>query len=679
MTMTRQAVPPRCALPGLKRAIQSLARTLALPAILLTTGCGGSPDPATAPAAPPPVTASQQPAPQAPPHAPTAGQSSAPAARFDREWAPYFPPSALAYGAARDLSFYNPSFGGVADPKAIRELRARLSARSRGATFADWLQEINDFLIDKKSVQVSFLELFERGFAFGAEHDAAQPDSEPTLTLLAVANDKLTAFADAFEKHAAATCELQSRDLAGGKLTTIRHKGRPATLTWWRSPKLFLAANGTAAVEAALARGAKGSGGVESTPGYAQAAARLDPDAAALLVLNPARLAENVKNDPAFSAPPSPPSSAPTTGADPAAMAAALAGNARPRERVLETLSNLSTLWGQLVARESQYAFDFHAGFDASGGAFPTLAAGAPAKPLASPGLPSVNNPLFLAASLQKDSGAPAGDAAAAEKLEAQRQMKASVAMMMGLDYELDVQPWLGSELAASVLWDDKFPQLALMVAADDPEACKKTMQRVAANFKGKLDFEEKTAGEQKLYVASQSGKPQVTPAWTVAGGFLILATGQQVVESLLDSPQKLKDSPGFASLYSTMKADRLQFAAVLSTDALERVAELAGPDSEALQKQMQAACIANLPHIQSGKLPTASAICPAGGAYERENGSAACSLHGTEKQPRPLPPASNPQVAAARQLSGAIATVAAGGALVEPGLYRVTVVFRRR
>ncbi|MBI3893095.1 MAG: DUF3352 domain-containing protein [Candidatus Wallbacteria bacterium] len=664
---------------SVERGIHSYMLVACLAALFGATGCGGdTAQPRTAAA--PPAPAPQQAAPEVPQPAATAAPAAGPAAtasaeRFDREWAPHFAAGVLAYGAVKNLGFYSPTFGGAADPKAIRDFRARIAGQTRGVKFADWLQEINDLLLDRKLVQVSFIELFEEGFAFGVEHEPEQKDSEPEMTLVAPATAKVKAFVEAFEQQASKSGEVVRKELAGGKLTTICQKARPAALSWWIGPKVFVAGSDPARVEAALGRAAKGAGTVATAPGYLQAAGRLDPDAVALLVLNPARMAENLKAEqPA--PPPAPPAPA---GVDPAAMAAAMAANAHPQQRVLDTLSNLNTLWAQLVYRDSQSHLDFHLGFDPAGTAFPMLAAGASDKPLASPGLPPVNNPVFVAAALPKGDAVPKGDAAAVEAAESSRQMKVSAAMMLGLNYEMDVAPWLGREIAATVLWDVKFPQLAVMIAADDPEACKKAMNRVAANFKGKLAFEEKAVGDQKLYVAVQPGKPQVTPAWAVADGFLILATGQQVVEGLLDAPQKLKDSPGFAGLYSVMKSDRLQFAGFLSTDVLERLAEMGAGEPPLLQKQLQDACFKNMAPLKSGKLSVSQAICPAAGQYQVKGGEAECSVHGSEKQPKPLAADTHPQVAAAKQLASKVATVAAGGALVEPGLYRASVVFRKR
>ncbi len=602
---------------------------------------------------------------------------------FDARWAACLPAEPLLYLAVRNLDFYAPAPGSAEEAASMAGVRQRLAAAPGAASFADWLQEINDFLLVHKMAQVSFLELFSGGFALATERPSEQ--AEPELTLVAPASPRLRAFLEAFEKEAAKGKQVTSKPLAGGlpggglpgggRLVVMRCPDRQAAFAFHVGPELVVAGSDPARVEAALARAASGGPSVASAPGHRDAVARLHPDSVVLAVIDPGRVAASLESEArrAEAAPPQPPRGLP----DPAALATQMLKGLNPSRHLAELFGKLRSLSVQYVAGDALSQIDVRAGF-AAGAPLPALVTRQlPEKAMAAPGLISANHPIFLGMSLSAPGEETSTDPAAAQRAEAWAQTRGSAAAMLGLSYENDVAPWMGAECALTVLWDARLPQVALLVGVKDEEACRRSMQRVASNFKGKLAFQERTVAGAKVFVSALPDRPQIKPSYSVTGGFLMAATGPEVLESLLDAPQKLRDSPGFASLFSVMGGDRLQFVGYGATELMERLAEMTGGDFSALAVKVQAACLKNLADLRAGKLTAAQALCPAGGKYT-DGPKAACGVHGTLEAPLPLP-AANPQVEAAKKLSAALSSVAVGAGMTEPDTFRVSIVLRKR
>jgi hypothetical protein len=605
----------------------------------------------------------------------TASASSSPVASvaFDARWAACLPAEPLLYVAVRNLDFYAPAPGSADEAASMAGVRQRLAAAPGAASFADWLQELNDYLLLHKLAQVSFLELLSGGFALATERPSEQ--AEPELTLVAPATPKLRAFLEAFEKDAAKGKEVTSKPLAGGRLVVMRCQDRQAAFAFLAGPELILAGSDPARVEAALARAASGGPSIATAPGYRDAVAKLHPDSVVLAVIEPGRVAASLEAAArrAESAPSQPPQGPP----DPAALAAQLLKGLNPSRHLAELFGKLKSLSVQYVPGDALSHVDVRAGFGA-GAPLPALVTRQlPEKPLEAPGMVSANHPIFLGLSLAAPGDEAANDPAAVQRAETWAQTRGSAAAMLGLSYENDVAPWIGSECSLTVLWDAKLPQVALLAGVRDEEACRRAMLRVAANFKGKLAFQERTVAGAKILVSALPDRPQVKPSYAVTGGFLLVATGPEVLESLLDSPQKLRDSPGFASLFSVMGGNRLQLVGYGAAELMVRLAEMTGGDFEALAVKVQAACLKNLADLRAGKLAVAQALCPAAGKYT-EGPKAACSIHGTPEAPLPLPTA-NPQVEAARKLSSTVASMAFGAGMTEPDTFRLSLVFRKR
>ncbi|HZI38087.1 MAG TPA: DUF3352 domain-containing protein, partial [Acidimicrobiia bacterium] len=155
---------------------------------------------------------------------------------------------------------------------------------------------------------------------------------------------------------------------------------------------------------------------------------------------------------------------------------------------------------------------------------------------------------------------------------ETKNELLADILQEADLDYERDVKPWLGSELALAVLpgTNTPHPLVAVLIEQDDADAARAAMEKASKQAEtdgdGPITFEV----VDDFVVATQVDDPEVAA---------------QVVKPFVDQAKKdegdLSSSREFAEVVDELHGDRLILGWLDSKDALAELTRVIGDTAE--------------------------------------------------------------------------------------------------
>ncbi|HEX6654818.1 MAG TPA: DUF3352 domain-containing protein [Candidatus Limnocylindria bacterium] len=218
--------------------------------------------------------------------------------------------------------------------------------------------------------------------------------------------------------------------------------------------------------------------------------------------------------------------------------------------RLAIALTTLLSLVGVVVV--AGYLLIFAAGSDRAAASVPADAAAYVSAYLQ----PTTGQQLNLAAML----GHVPGFEDAAGLDQKLNEISARFLGMAGIDYEADVRPWLGNQLAAAAFGGDTLdaPRLLLVVAVKDPAAAHAALPRLAAG----RGLTPRTATYQGTQISVDP-----TASWALLDDQLLIATDQATLEAALDAATdrrpSLADDAGFNAAMRRLPPDHLASAYV--------------------------------------------------------------------------------------------------------------------
>lgn len=152
---------------------------------------------------------------------------------------------------------------------------------------------------------------------------------------------------------------------------------------------------------------------------------------------------------------------------------------------------------------------------------------------------------------------------------ETKDELLADILREADLDYEEDVKPWLGSELALAVLPGGGAPQplVAVLIEQDDADAARAAMEKASK--------QAETDGDGPITF-------EIVDDFVVATQVADAAVAQQTVEAFTAQAEKdegdLSSSREFSELVDELHGDRLLLGWMDTKEALAEVSRIIGP-----------------------------------------------------------------------------------------------------
>lgn len=149
------------------------------------------------------------------------------------------------------------------------------------------------------------------------------------------------------------------------------------------------------------------------------------------------------------------------------------------------------------------------------------------------------------------------------------------------LDYERDIKPWLGDEVAAFVLAADGEPAVGVLLHTTDVEAARRAAQTVLRRDAG--DARQRFRGGVRYTAATDA-------AFAVLDDFLVVGSPPAVTAAIdASTAGALADDAGFGGLIGTLNPDRIITYWVDVARLIDASEDLGGPTAENLELFSQA------------------------------------------------------------------------------------------
>jgi hypothetical protein len=484
--------------------------------------------------------------------APSTAPKVAPERRqyFDSAWTEYYGPEYCVYLAVRDP--------GVEGP-LMRRLEADAPAGS--ARVQDVVAPVQQFLRQarkEKIVDRHLSELVTAGFAVGVNpgdgKTSADGKREPGVLFVLPRNDKLARFCGWLveqyrkDKGADSTAAATVEGFGGTRFL----KSGEAQPVLVLADKVALLANQESLIADALKRARSPKETLAGTRAYTRVRPKVAQGAAAFLVVDIARLVDLIKG---------------ATKNNPE--------NARNFDHARASLEPIAGLLVQVSADKSATHAEMTVAIDPASPGYDKLRKLAPTRGVKAASLVAASTPAFLSLLRPADLAASIQAGQKEEFADKLLSLKGYLQTQTSLEFDKDVAPWWGQELAIALdAPDDSPPEAALLVESTDAKACQAAVAKVVRHVgvTQNRTFGELQAGDTKFQVA-KPGQYQTPFNWAlgVVSGYAALGTGSRILAAAAGSDKKLSRTEPYKRLVGTFGADRLALAMVLKSDLLVR------------------------------------------------------------------------------------------------------------
>jgi len=469
---------------------------------------------------------------------------------FDAAWTSYFGPEFFLFIAVK-----NPSIDG---PLMHRPLEADPGPNAGPAQFVRSLLEDAK---KEKVIDANFAELVPDGFAVGFA-PGADPKKGPAGLLVAAKNPHLMKFYDWVITHYQqrngkdSTEPVKIEGFSGTRF--LKNPKGPATMLIGETA--ILVSNEESAIARALKRNKEGRDSIAGAKFYKRARNRVNGDAAMFVMADPVPFITLAEQS--------------VTGPNRDDQIKKLEDARKNFEAVDAVLLALS-------AEKSASRVDFSVLLDPSSAAFKNFKALAVKSGVKAGGFAGADTPLLLALIRPGDITGAVAPGYRENFANELMKYKGELQAILGLDYDADVAPWWGSEIALMLaLPENATPQGALLFEARDAKAAQAACDKVAKFIQVSQNrmFQEMKVGDASFQVAGPPpGLPPGTPSplnhtLGLAGGFAILASGPDIVQAALDAKAKLAGTPAFTRLATAVPAKNTGGLLYLKTDVLVKM-----------------------------------------------------------------------------------------------------------
>lgn len=491
-----------------------------------------------------------------------AQSSSAPPGRdFDAAWTAYYGAEHFVYMAVK-----NPNIDGPLMHRPLDSDPGGVSAQAKEGNPAQFLRAFVEDAKKEKIIEANLTELTPDGFALGMAA-GADPKKEPAVLMVAPRSAKLAKFYDWVIAHykkqngADSVAEVKVEGAPGVKLL----KSGKSTPVIVNAPGVFLLSNTEEQIARAIKRARDGKDSLSGARFYKRGRSRVGADAALFVMVDPLPLLGLMEQ----------------LGQGP--------GREENAKKIADAKKNfqaIDVVLVQLSALKEASHVDLSVLLDPASPAYKNFKQLAGTSGVKASNLVGLASPAFLSIIRPADlTGGVAPEHR--EQLTQQLQsLKGMLQVQTGLEFDKDVAPWWGNEIALTLHVPEGGapPEGALLFEAKDTKAAQDAVDKVVRHVgvSQNRTFVERKVGESTLKVAEPppGGQPSpVNPTLGLANGYVVLATGPNVVTAALESKAKLAASPAFARMGAVIPAEKLGIVVYLKTDVLVKAQ---GPNANA-------------------------------------------------------------------------------------------------
>lgn len=478
-------------------------------------------------------------------------------ADFDAEWTSYFGSDLIAYVAVKTPGVDGPLIHSNVDPTALDGLGSKVNAPAAMGDMSKLLKTYGESAKKQKLIDKNLSELVANGFAAGVGPGSGKI---PAILMVIPKNDRLVKFQDwgleqyKKDKGADAVKEITIEGFKGIQFEKLE-KVHPVMV---RDDKMILFSNDAETVAKAIRRSKQDKDNLKSNRAYSRSRSRVAPDAFAFAIVAPVPTMDLMK----LNAP------------------AGQTSDEAKFEEARKSLIGLDGLLFQSSTGAKVTRMSITAVLDPRDPAYKKFVNMIPTKMVKAAGIVSAETSAFLSFIRPADIMATMADS---QKANVQKQLdgvKGNLKQQTGLDYDADIAPWWGQEIALSVIVPkDGPPEGALLLDSTNLKATQSAIEKVVAYYKQSQsrEFEEKKIGDTTVQTVQKPANPQVqqspiNPAVCISGNYLVLGSGMGVVESILKpDTKKLSSSPGYSQLLSGSASDHIPLILYLTTDLITK------------------------------------------------------------------------------------------------------------
>jgi hypothetical protein len=469
-----------------------MSRSLGLLTVALALACSvgpvhlraADPDVAASPGAAPSAAAS--------PAAAASPGSAAPSRDFDAALTSYFGPEHFIYMAVKD-----PNIDG---PLMHRPLDSDASATAPATAGSNPAQFIRDFLEDAKKekiVEANFTELAPDGFAVGMA-PGLDSKKEPAALFVAPKNPRLVKFYDWVvshyqKKNGADSVKTVTIDGVAGTKFLKNPRGQPVMVL---SENALILSNQEDQIARALKRSKEHKDTIATAKFYKRARSRVGADAAMFVMLDPLPLLTLIEQ----SAPPGP-------------------NREEQVKKIADARKNfeaVDALLIQLGAEKAASHVDLSVLLDPASPSYKNFKQLAGLAGVKASSFASAETPAFLAIIRPGDLTAGVAPESRPQLLEQLQSINGMLQVQTGLDFDRDVAPWWGNEIALILHTPEGGapPEGALIFEAKDPKSAQDAVDKVVRHVgvAQNRTFSDRKVGDVTIKCRPSGGSPAWCP-----------------------------------------------------------------------------------------------------------------------------------------------------------------------
>jgi hypothetical protein len=487
---------------------------------------------------------------------------------FDAAWTSYFGSDLAAYVAVRTPNAEGPLIHSDIDSKALNTVdnpNTPPALTEMSKVFKEMVEEAKKQKLIKKNLS----ELVGGGFAIGVGPGDA---TAPSAVVICPSSEALVKFEDwtltRYRKdHGPDSIKDITIEGVKGIQFEKLEKVKPVVL---HDGKVFVFANSADVAGKALVLAKSGKNNVASSKAYQRGRSRVSADALAFSIVAPLPMFDLIQKN----TPPSPQNTPEKT------------------KEARASMEHIDSLVFQVVTGAKKTVMSMTGVLNTTDSAFSKFSKMLPTRSLKAATVVDAGIPAFLDLLRPADLSAILDNAQQQQKATVEanlKSVKGQLQAQTGLEYDKDMAPWWGQEIALAVaLPPNSPPEGALLLETTDPKATSAAIEKMVGHITSTQGrkFADKTVGAVTVKAAETVMTPQgpspVNPVVCTSGNYLILGTSMGIVENILKADaKKLAQTPGFELLASNTGTERTSMVMFVKTDLIAKASQAGGPPGQ--------------------------------------------------------------------------------------------------
>lgn len=478
---------------------------------------------------------------------------------FDAKIVNYYSKSYVMYVAMRDIMAQGPLM-----EKAVTEQPGAQQLGDTGEAVKKVFEDLKKEAIDKKIIKDDLRELFSGGFAMGLMPPPKPDSDDPRVLFVVPQTEQLKQFfplvLERFKKKENKR-DIEEVDVgASQKAVILKDPGTNPPPVVLSDSEYFFVATDPQVLKDALEQAKKPAESFASSPAYTRSRSMVQPESAGFMVFAIPEIAKVAS-----------------------ASAKVPADNKAQMDKMVSFANATVALLVQVEAKKEASEILMSLLFDPTNPEFKNIQGYLPARGLKSPDSIGSDTSFYLGFLRPGDVLSKMEPGPSKQQIEGQlKSLQGLLQVNLGLQYEADIAPWWGQEMAVGVtIPPGAMPEVAVLMETTNDEGAQKAIDKAVNHltYTKNQKFQEVKIGD---VVVKQALPPQLppgspapppgapTPALCRVPGFIVLATGTGILEKVLTSREKLRGHADFKMLGAAVNTQALALAMYFNTKFLD-------------------------------------------------------------------------------------------------------------